>query len=143
MNATSVTVWPLRQESAAKTGVLTAVAGLCIVVAAGAGDSPLWALFAVAVLAVSLAPYYVPTTYRPEPDALVIVKPWGRRRIAWSRIGAVKHNRHGLWLLPGGTPSRADAFRQIYIPVKQPAAAGRMADACRGFVASCRQEAPQ
>lgn len=143
MNATSVTVWPLREESAVKTGVLTAVAGLCVAIAAMAGDSLLWAFFAVVMLAVSLAPYYLPTTYRLEANGVVIVKPWGRRRVAWTSIGAVKHNRHGLWLLPGGTPSPTDAFRQVYIPVKQPGVIAVMAEACREYIASAHRESPQ
>jgi len=133
----------MREEPLVKTIGLSVAGLICIIISVIAGGSVLWAVFALAVLVISLASYYVPTSYHINDTGVSIERPWATRHIGWSRIGSIKHNRHGVWLLPGAAVSATDSFRQVYIPVKGKDKAAKYAELCEESMHKQREGAGQ
>ncbi len=110
--------WPLVDEHPAKSLLLVLLVLIVLALAAYAGDDILWALFAFFVLAISVAPYFFPTTYTLNEDGISVQRPWGGKRFLFAQFKSVRHSKDGLWLLPERTPGVYDSFRQLYVPIK-------------------------
>jgi hypothetical protein len=107
--------WPLRENV---PGAILVFGGLV-----GAGAGVRWvtgqthlALLAVAVLALALWRFFMPTLYELNIGG---VNQWlfGRhRRIPWREIRHYEVQSSGVLLLPRAEPCPMDAFRGLYLP---------------------------
>jgi hypothetical protein len=91
-------------------------ASVAVCVAAGVGFGGAgYALLAAAMLAVSLARYFLPTWYELG-EAGVAVRFLGRvRAVPWSQVQRVATHREGVFLSPFERPSRLDPFRGTFL----------------------------
>lgn len=91
--------WPARRNPAKGVLALLVVAGSLWGVIAWTGD-PWMTAFAAAVLAVSVAPFFVPTEYRLSPEGVEIHRPWRTKRRSWSDFRQVLRGGDLLVLTP-------------------------------------------
>lgn len=97
--------------------VAGAVAGLFVVtcvtlVQYGFGD-PLMTFFSAAVLVLSVAPFYLPTSYAIAEDTVTIRTPFSRKEKRLSLFRRIQADRHGVLLSPFDRPSRLDRFHGL------------------------------
>ena len=108
------TVWPLRKKP-----VLGGFALVCIVGAVFAVESItqgiLMPAFAAIVLAVSVAPFFMRTTYRLTPEGVEVVRLGRAERRAWSSFRRVRSNEEVLQLSSLPKPGWLDSFRSYTI----------------------------
>lgn len=90
------------------------IAATSVAVGWGFG-APGWGLFAAAVLLVSLARYFVPTSYALDA-AGVRARFLGREDVRpWADVRALYAHRDGVHLSPFERPSRLDPFRGLFV----------------------------
>ena len=110
----SWTVWPLRKKP-----LLGLLALVCIAGAVFGVDSithGIWMpAFAAIVLAVSVAPFFVRTTYRLTPEGVEMVRLGRAERRAWSTFRRVRSNDEVLQLSSLAKPGWLDSFRSTTI----------------------------
>jgi hypothetical protein len=112
--ALSWTVWPLRKKPA-----LGLLALACIAVAVLSVDSitqGIWMpAFAAFVLAISVAPFFLRTTYRLTPEGVEVVRLGRAQRRAWSSFRRARSSDEILQLSPFAKPSWLDSYRSTTI----------------------------
>jgi hypothetical protein len=112
--ALSWTVWPLRKKPA-----LGLLALACIAVAVLSVDSitqGIWMpAFAALVLVISVAPFFVRTTYHLTSEGVEVVRLGRAQRRAWSAFRRVRSNEEILQLSPFAKPSWLDSYRSYTI----------------------------
>jgi hypothetical protein len=91
--------WPVRRSPAKGVLALGVVAGSVWGVIAWTGD-PWMTVLAAAVLAVSVAPFFVPTSYRLSEEGVEIHRPWRTKRRSWTDFRRVLAGRNLLVLTP-------------------------------------------
>jgi hypothetical protein len=110
MSSIEWTVWPLRRKPARGAIAGLVAAGAVFLVARESTGFALPAV-AVAVFAVSLAPFYVPTRHRLTPEGITITRAGTTTRRAWSSFRSVRANETHCMLIPALRPSFLAAFR--------------------------------
>jgi hypothetical protein len=104
------TAWPLRRRPA--RGLVAG--GLVTATSWGIWDltrDPWLSTVAFAILAATVAPFFVPTEYRLNPSGIVIRRPWSTRRRDWDRYRGVRANRNLVVLSPSRKASWLDEVR--------------------------------
>lgn len=102
--------WPLRRSPA--RGALGAVVVAGSVWGVSTWTSSVWmTAFAAVVLAVSVAPFFVPTGYRLSDDGVEIRKPWRRRLRPWQDFRGVLAGRDLVVLSPFERRTWLEAIR--------------------------------
>ena len=86
------------------------LAALCVAIGASFGGVGYGAL-AAAVLAGSLARYFLPTRYELNESGVVVRFLGQARRIPWAAVRRATVHRVGVFLSPFERPSRLDSFR--------------------------------
>lgn len=102
--------WPLRRSPGRGVLAATVVAGSIWGVATWT-SSPWLTAFAAAVLAVSVAPFFVRTGYRLSEEGVEIRKPWRRHRRPWGDFRAVLAGRDLVVLSPFERRTWLEAMR--------------------------------
>lgn len=97
--------------------VAGAVAGLFVVLCVvlvqyGFGD-PVMTVFSAVVLVLSVAPFYLPTSYRIAEDTVTIRTPFSKKEKRLSLFRRLVTDRHGALLSPFDRPSRLDRFHGL------------------------------
>lgn len=77
--------------------------------------SPFWAVFAAALLLVSLRQFFLPTTFRLTDEAVVSRFLWFEKRKEWDYFRSYSRDRNGVLLSPFSGPSRLESFRGFYL----------------------------
>ena len=70
-------------------------------------------LFAVVILTVSLAPFYLPTRYVIAEDTVTVRTPFSKREKRLKLFRRWQADRHGILLSPFDRPSRLDRFHGL------------------------------
>lgn len=110
----SWTVWPLRKKPALGFLALVCIAGA--VFGVESITHGIWMpAFAGIVLAVSVAPFFLPTTYRLSPDGVEVVRLGRAERRTWSAFRRVRFNDEIVQLSPSARPNWLDSFRSYTI----------------------------
>jgi hypothetical protein len=113
-SALSWTVWPLRKKPA--LGILALV---CIAGAAYCVESithGIWMpAFAAIVLAVSVAPFFVPTTYRLNSQGVEVARFGRTERRPWSMFRRASSSNEVLQLSTLAKPGWLDPYRSTTI----------------------------
>ena len=73
-----------------------------------------------AILAFSLAPFYLPTGYRMSQDGVAIRTAFGAREKPWDLYRRWQADRHGVLLSPFDHPSRLDRFHGLNLRFDAP-----------------------
>lgn len=76
---------------------------------------PLYGIFTILILWLSLLPYYSQTTYLLDKDGIVIKKVFYTIRKNWSQYRSFYPDRNGVLLSPFPVPSRLENFRGLFI----------------------------
>jgi hypothetical protein len=103
---------PARARPVAATVTTLFLVLLVAVVHYGFHD-PLMTVFAVAVLALSLAPFYLPTSYAITEDTVTVRTPFSRKEKRLTLFRRLMFDRHGALLSPFDRPSRLDRFHGL------------------------------
>jgi hypothetical protein len=109
------TVQPLRQESAARTGLLIAAVVLLSIgfgYSFGGGE---YALLSLIVLAASLSRYWLPTSYEVDAEGVHSKHLGLRQQRAWREFRRVEVRCDGIFLSPFARQSRLDSFRGLFV----------------------------
>jgi len=92
--------------------------GTCVAVCVGAGiafDAAGYALLSAALLAVSLARYFLPTGFELDEHAVTVRFLGQARKVPWSHVRRVLVQPRGVFLSPFRRPSRLDSFRGTFL----------------------------
>ena len=108
-------VHPLRQESRLKSGLLVLTIGGVAVIAGVSFGEALYGVLSLALLAVSLSRYLLPTAFRLDPSGARVDHALRGRTLSWSQVRRVDAHADGLFLSPFARPSRLDAFRGAFL----------------------------
>ena len=105
---------PLVDDYPRSLGFVAAFVGVCLAVGVAFGG-PGYGLLAAALLSISLARYYLPTTFELD-DRGVTVRLLGQaRKMAWSEIRRAQARPDGVYLSPFEGPSRLESFRGLFV----------------------------
>ena len=74
-----------------------------------------WALLSAGFFAVSLARYFLPTSYELNADGVRVSFFFTVKSIRWSSVRRVDGHRQGLHLSPFERPSLLDSFRGTFL----------------------------
>jgi len=107
--------WPVRERMAAASMVVGGLVAAGLLVRWITGQTHL-ALVAVAVLAIALARFFLPTLFELNPDGVSQWRLGRRRRIPWREIRSYEICAAGVLLLPHADPCPLDAYRGLYLP---------------------------
>jgi hypothetical protein len=108
--ALSWTVWPLVRKPALGALALLCIAGAVLLVASI--TTGFWMpVFSGIVLAVSVAPFFLPTSYRLTPEGVEIVRLGRAERRPWSSFRRVRADDEILQLSPFLKRAWLDSFR--------------------------------
>jgi hypothetical protein len=112
--ALSWTVWPLRQKPLLGGLALVCIAAAVLVVASI--TTGLWMpVFSAIVLALSVAPFFLRTTYRLTPEGVEVVRLGCAERRPWSSFRRVRSDEEILQLSPYLKRAWLDSFRSCTI----------------------------
>ena len=110
MRVVEWTAWPFRRRPVRGIAAAAFVVACVWGVAATTGDAWLTGL-AVVVLVVSVAPFFVPTTFRLTPEGVQIRRPWRTWSRPWGDFRSVRSDRELVVLSPFVRRSWLDAIR--------------------------------
>jgi hypothetical protein len=102
--------WPLRRHPFRGLLAVVLVVGTCY----GAWDftrDPWITVLAIVVLAIAVAPFFVPTEYRLSMGGVEIRRPWRTLHREWKRYRGVRSNANLVVLSPLGRSSWLDGVR--------------------------------
>jgi len=102
--------FPLADDYPRSLLLVAAVVAICVVAAVVFGGAG-YGLIALALLALSLGRYFVPTDYELDAEGATIRLLGQARRVAWPEVRRVSVGRQGVFLSPFARPSRLDSFR--------------------------------
>lgn len=74
-----------------------------------------WFVVAVILIAGSILPYFLPTTYVLTEKGISVRSLFTRQNRAWTHYRSFSVDRHGVFLSPFDKPSRLENFRGIYL----------------------------
>lgn len=107
-------VHPAAQRPAAAAAALLVILSLGVATFVTTGSS-LWAVFAAAVLVLSLARFFFATDYELTASGVVARQPFGTRRLAWSELRRVEIGAHAAWLSATPTRTWREARRGVHL----------------------------
>lgn len=108
------TAWPLRDDWP-RSGVLLAIIALVSIGVAVSFEGVTWGVFSLAVLALSVLRYLLPTRYTFDDEGVCARFAGGERRRRWPEVKAFYPHRDGVHLSPFSRPSALDPFRGMYV----------------------------
>lgn len=88
------------------------VVGFVALVQYGFQD-PVMTVFSAVVLAFSVAPFYLPTSYAIAEDTVTVRTPFSRKEKRFTLFRRFQADRHGALLSPFDRPSRLDRFHGL------------------------------
>ncbi len=103
-------VWPLMRSPGRGVVAALIVVGSVIGVWSWTGSAALTAL-SVAVLALSVRPFFLPTGYRLDPEGVEVRLPWRRKRRPWSEFRTVHAGGELVILSPYGRRTWLEGVR--------------------------------
>jgi hypothetical protein len=113
------TCHPVRHRPVAAVLVTAFLVLLVLGIQLAFGDPFLTALGA-AILAASLAPFYLPTRYRMSQDGVAIRTAFGAREKPWDLYRRWEADRHGVLISPFDHPSRLDRLHGLNLRFDPP-----------------------
>jgi len=106
--------WPLVDDYPRSLGFVAAFVGACLVVGVAFGG-PGYGLLAAALLSVSLARYYLPTTFELDDRGATVRLLGSARKMAWPEVRRAQTRPDGVYLSPFDRPSRLESFRGLFL----------------------------
>ena len=105
---------PLRDDYPRSVALVAIVSAVSVAIGVSFSD-PRWAAFAALCLGISLARYFLPTSYRLD-EAGVRARFLGREVARpWAEVRGLYPHRDGVHLSPFVKPSALDPFRGIFV----------------------------
>lgn len=78
-------------------------------------NSATFLLLSVAILTISLSPFFFPTTYTFQDDCIIVKSLLRESSRQWDSFKSYYPDRNGVLLSPFPSPTRLENFRGIYI----------------------------
>jgi len=78
-------------------------------------NSATFLLLSVAILVISLSPFFLPTTYTFQDDCIIVKSLFRKSSRQWDSFKSYYPDRNGVLLSPFSSPTRLENFRGIYI----------------------------
>jgi len=104
--------WPAAERPGQALAVGLALLGAAI--AGGIyGRDPVLAAIALAILTLSLAPYYFPTHIRLDGAGIQLTTPLGAKRREWDSFQSYAADARGITVSPYRRPSLLEAYRGV------------------------------
>ena len=108
------TVHPIKKNWKVSAGVVLFLIILCAAIYFSF-NSATFLLLSVAILVISLSPFFFPTTYTFQDDCIVVKSLLRRSSRQWDSFGSYYPDRNGVLLSPFPSPTRLENFRGVYI----------------------------
>lgn len=78
-------------------------------------NSATFLFLSVAILAISLSPFFLPTTYTFQDDCIIVKSLLRKSSRQWNSFKSYYPDRNGVLLSPFSSPTRLENFRGVYI----------------------------
>lgn len=78
-------------------------------------SSATFLFLSVAILAISLSPFFLPTTYTFQDDCIIVKSLLRKSSRQWNSFKSYYPDRNGVLLSPFPSPTRLENFRGVYI----------------------------
>ena len=108
------TVHPIKRNWKVSTGVVSFLGILCAAIYISFNSVTL-PLLSLLILASSLSPFFLPTTYILRDDCIMVRSLFRKTTREWASFGSYYTDRNGVLLSPFSSPSRLENFRGVYI----------------------------
>ena len=106
---------PLLDEPPAKSALLIAIIlGVSVVASVSFGGIG-YGLLSMALLAVALSRYFVPTRYALDGAGAQVSHLGARRQISWAQVRSIGMDAQGVFLSPFSRPHRLAPFRGCFL----------------------------
>ena len=109
----SWTVLPARRHFKRTLGAVLLI--LTIGIGVGISFSPPWGIFSVLILFISLARFFLPTTYRLTSSNVEILLVGFNQKRSWSDIRRVEKSKGGVFLSPFAKQNRLEHYRGLFL----------------------------
>ena len=78
-------------------------------------NSATFLFLSVAILIISLSPFFLPTTYTFQDDCIIVKSLLRKSSRQWNSFKSYYPDRNGVLLSPFPSPTRLENFRGVYI----------------------------
>jgi len=108
------TVHPIKRNWKVSAGVVLFLIILCAAIYFSF-NSATFLLLSVAILVISLSPFFSPTTYTFQDDCIIVKSLLRKSSRQWDFFKSYYPDRNGVLLSPFPSPTRLENFRGVYV----------------------------
>ena len=112
--STQWTVHLIKRNWIVSTAVVLFLIILCSAIYLSFGSAT-FLFLSVAILFISLVPFFFPTTYTFQDDCIIVKSLLRKSSRQWDSFKSYYPDRNGVLLSPFSSPTRLENFRGIYI----------------------------